>query len=225
MRAGLKGIGVLAGIMMVLSLIYLLAGQIGGAIPANRAWREVEAGVTIYVETNGIHTGVTVPAVAAGIDWRALVPASDLTDPRHARPWLAFGWGERAFYLETPTWADVKLGTVARSAFGSDATLMHVDHVARMRPGADARPVTLTAQEYRRLAAFIRQSFKLRDGRAIRVGSYGPADVFYEATGHYNALRTCNSWTGEALRHAGVRTGAWTPFPWTVMWWFGAPDQ
>jgi uncharacterized protein (TIGR02117 family) len=223
-RTGLRWAARALAALLAIFAAYLLAGHIGGAIPSNRDWAPPREGVTIYVETNGIHTGVTVPTVAAGIDWRRLVRAEHLRDPRYAGGWLAFGWGERAFYLETPTWADLDISTVAKSAIGSDRTLVHVDHIARVRPGEDARPVVLTPEQYRQLVDHILRTFALRDGAAVPVGSYGVADVFYEARGHYDALQTCNSWTGDALRAAGVRVGAWTPFPWTVMWWFDAPQ-
>lgn len=42
---------------------------------------------------------------------------------------------------------------------------------------------------------------------------YGLADTFYAAKGTYSLLYTCNNWTGDALKAAGVRTGWWTPFP------------
>jgi hypothetical protein len=42
--------------------------------------------------------------------------------------------------------------------------------------------------------------------------------MFYEANGPYSAFYTCNSWTGEALRAAGVKTGLWTPLSQSVMW-------
>ncbi|HEX8448713.1 MAG TPA: DUF2459 domain-containing protein [Allosphingosinicella sp.] len=42
--------------------------------------------------------------------------------------------------------------------------------------------------------------------------------MFYEAVGPYSAVYTCNSWTGAALRHAGVRTGLWTPLSQSIMW-------
>ena len=37
---------------------------------------------------------------------------------------------------------------------------------------------------------------------------------------HYNALNTCNTWTGSVLKKAGVRIGMWTPLPGGVMRWF-----
>jgi uncharacterized protein (TIGR02117 family) len=197
---------------------YAAAGLVGGAIPANRAWRPPARGVTIYVESNGVHTGIVVPKVAAGIDWRPRVPASDLADPRYARfDHVAFGWGERAFYLETPTWADVKPSIILAAATGSARTLMHVEHVRRPRPANDVRKVVLRPDEYRKLAAYIASSFATGGARHRGYAGY---DVFYDARGRYDAIRTCNTWTGQALRTADIRVGAWTPFPVTVMRWF-----
>lgn len=192
--------------------------MIGGAIPANRGWRQAPAGVRIWVESNGVHTGIVVPKVAGGIDWRPLLRAEHLRDPRYAGyDHASFGWGEAQFYLETPTWAEARVGTVAAAAFGSDATLVHVDHVPAPKPGRGTRPIMLSVAEYRRLAAFLRAS--IADPRAHRFG-YGAYDVFYAGRGHYSAVATCNAWTGDALRYAGVKVGAWTPFPITVMGWF-----
>lgn len=197
---------------------YAVAGLIGGAIPSNGGWRAPATGVHIFVESNGVHTGIIVPKVAAGVDWRGVARAEDLRDPRFAGyDHVEFGWGEKTFYLETPTWADVKLRTVLASAIGSTRTLMHVDHLPMPSARDGAREIVLSPTQYRRLVAYIRASF--RDGGA-RYRGYAGYDAFYEANGRYDAVRTCNSWTGDALRFAGVRVGAWTPFPVTVMGWF-----
>lgn len=197
---------------------YAAAGLIGGAIPANPAWREPGRGVRIYVESNGIHVGIVVPKLAAGIDWRPLLAARHLRDPRYAAfDHAGFGWGEAKFYLETPTWWDVRPGTIAAAATGSDRTLVHVDHVPAPKPDGNVRTLVLTPDQYRRLAHYLRAS--MADRPRAQPG-YGPNDAFYTGTGRYSAIRTCNAWAGDALRYAGVRVGAWTPFPVTVLWWF-----
>jgi uncharacterized protein (TIGR02117 family) len=197
---------------------YATAGLIGGAIPTNTGWHEPAQGVRIAVDSNGVHTGLIVPLIAAGVDWRDLIRPGDVADPRYADyPMVEIGWGERAFYLETPTWADVKPSTVFTAAIGSDRTLMHVDHLPVPTASDDTRIITLRPEEYRRLAAFIRAQFGPRGWH--RTG-YSANDAFYAARGHYSAFRTCNAWTGDALRYAGVRIGAWTPFAVTVMGWF-----
>jgi uncharacterized protein (TIGR02117 family) len=201
---------------------YGAAGMAGGAIPSNSGWTAPETGVRIYIESNGIHTGLVLPVTAGDVDWQDLLQPGDLRDPRYAAySHVSIGWGERSFYLETPTWADVKPATVIGAAIGSDRTVMHVDHVPEPRVDEDVRSITLRPEEYRRLADFIRASFRSEAGR--RAGhqfGYAAYDAFYEARGHYSAITTCNSWTGDALRHAGVRIGAWTPFPVTVLGWF-----
>ena len=204
--------------LALLILAYAAAGLIGGSLPANPGWRAPESGVTIWVESNGIHTGFVMPKVAAGIDWRPFAPAADLRDPRYARfDHVAIGWGEHGFYLGTPTWAELRPGTVLAAALGSGRTLLHVEHVPAPRDGPDERRIVLRPEEYRRLATFI---ITARVGGGRRWPGYGANDVFYQARGRYSALHTCNSWTGEGLRAAGVRVARWTPFPATVMGWF-----
>jgi len=209
--------GVVAALLLVIAS-YGLAGVIGGLIPSNPDWRPPPAGVTIWVESNGIHTGIVVPKVAAGVDLRPLVPSRDLADPRFAaHPFVAFGWGERDFYLNTATWRDVRPATVLGALFGSDTTLMHVEHLARPAPGPDVRALTITPRQYRRLIAYIRATYAPSPQR--HPGYFG-YDAFYTARGRYDGITTCNAWTGNALRFAGIRVGAWTPFPGGVMRWF-----
>ena len=197
-------------------LCYGVAGLIGGLVPANRGWTPPATGVRIYVEDNGIHTGIVVPAAAAGVDWGRVVRPEHLRDPRYAGyGWRSFGWGDRDFYIGTPTWWDLNPLVVLKGAFGSDGSVMHVEAIPEPRVGRSVRTVMLTPEEYRRLAGFIRASFAPGPSRF----GYGAYDAFYPARGHYSAIRTCNAWTGEALRRAGMTMGRWTPFPQTVMRW------
>jgi len=202
---------------------YTTAGMIGGSIPANASWVPPAEGIHIFVEDNGIHTGIVMPVTAAGVDWRGAFPARDLADPRYAGfDHVAVGWGDRAFYVETPAWRDLDPMLVLRAAIGSSRTVLHVEHVPAPPVGGAVREIVLTPAQYRRLAAFVRDTM----GAGGKVaGGYGPDDAFYDARGGYSAIVTCNEWTGRALRHAGVRVGAWTPFPVTVLGWFPSPPQ
>lgn len=213
----------IAAALALLLLAYAAAGLVGGAIPRNAGWTPPGARdggvVRVLIESNGVHTGLVVPKVAAGEDLRDLLPGGDLADPRFAAlDHVAVGWGESAFYLNTPTWADVRPLTLLHAALGSDRVVLHVEHVRVPATGEDTRAVVLRPEEYRRLVAFIRASFAPAP-RWHRTG-YGAGDAFYAATGRYDAVRTCNTWTGDALAAAGVRVGAWTPFPVTVLGWF-----
>jgi uncharacterized protein (TIGR02117 family) len=218
LRRAVAGIFSLIGAIIGL---YVLAGIGGSLIPSNADWEEPENGILLYVHDNGVHTGLVLPRENAVADWSDLVRPEDLADPRYASDHLLFGWGDRAFYLETPTWGDLRPSTALTALFGSEASLVHVDHVATPHEADDMRPLRVTPDQYRRIAGAIRAQFALdENGRSQPVPGYGPADIFYEAHGRYNAIRTCNEWTGAILRDAGVRIGAWTPFNFSVMRWF-----
>ena len=197
---------------------YPLCGFIAGGIPANPGWSQPQQGVTLFIESNGVHVGIVMPKQAAGVDLRGVFPDRDLSDPRFGgHGHVSVGGGERDFYLETPTWADLKPQTVVAAAFGSDRTLVHVDHVPAPAPGSDVRRLVIRPAEYRRLVAYVQAS--LVPGGERHRGYFG-ADAFYQAHGRYSAFHTCNAWVGDALRFAGIRTGVWTPFPATVQWWY-----
>ena len=220
-RAFRIGARALAALLAV-PILYLLAALLLGAVPANADWEEPRAGVTIFLRTNGVHTWIVVPKVTAEMDWRPFAPGEHVRDPRWgAADHLALGYGNRTFYLETPTWGDLTMKNAFLAAFGQGRSLMHADHTHRPRREEWQRPLRITREQYRRLAEHIARSFQRgADGRTMPVlgRGYDDSDMFYEAVGPYTAFYTCNSWTGEALRAAGVKTGLWTPLSQSIMW-------
>jgi len=210
-----------AGIVAV-PLLYFLAAVIFGIIPANVAFHQPARGITILVRSNGVHTWIVMPKVTEEMDWRPYASPRHLDDPRWGNAdHVAIGYGNREFYLNTPNWGDLSPRTAALALFGSGPTLLHVEHVDRPRDEERQRPIRITRDQYRRLAGFIQMRFRLDSGgRPIPVlgRGYGPGDMFYEASGGYSFVMTCNEWTGRALRAAGVRTGLWTPFEQSIMW-------
>jgi uncharacterized protein (TIGR02117 family) len=220
-RRTLKASGIAVLVLLALLVLYFAAALVGALIPANSEWREPKDGVRIFLRTNGVHTWIMVPTVRPEMDWRPWVPAAHIADPRYAGNYLAFGYGNRDFYLNTPTWWDLRPRTALAAAFGGGPALVHAEYEHDPRRDEWHRPLTISSEEYRRLAAFIRASFvRDADGRTRPVlgRGYGRADIFYEAGGRYDMFRTCNEWTGEALRSAGIRTGIWTPLERSIMW-------
>ena len=203
---------------------YLLAALVGSLVPVNRGWKEPERGITIYLANNGIHADLIMPVRAAGLDWGAFVPRSDMAGTR-GEQWVGFGAGERRVYLDTPTWADISPRTLLAATTGGER-IVHVEYTAD--PTYAAREIRLTPEQYRRLWASIRAEFRLdRDGKAIRIDhpGYGPRDAFYQGVGRASALSTCNNWTAGRMRLAGIRTSLWSPFVQGLVWRYRRADQ
>jgi len=204
--------------VLAIPLLYVLAALIGGLIPVNASWKEPDEGVIIYLANNGVHADLVLPANAQGLDWRHLVPKSDMASVPADAQWIAFGAGERRVYLETPTWGDLSIKTAAIALTGGER-VMHVEWVRD--PAYAARSIRLTPEQYRRLWAAIRVGFLLdADGKPVRIDhpGYGPSDAFYRGTGKANAIHTCNQWAASRLRLAGVKAPLWSPFVQGLVW-------
>jgi len=218
LRLGIRLLGALAAI----PVLYLLAALLLGTIPANRGWEEPKDGVTLFIRTNGVHTWIVVPAVSPEMDWRPFAPAVHLKDPNWGRAsHVALGYGNRTFYLETPTWGDLSMKNAFLAAFGQGRSLVHVDYTHNPQADEFTKPIRVTHEQYARLAKHMAASFQRGpDGKTMPVlgRGYTSSDMFYEGVGPYSALYTCNAWTGEALRAAGVRMGLWTPLSQSLMW-------
>ena len=205
--------------------LFLLAGWIGSSIPRNRDWHEPAAddpaAVTIYTETNGVHTALVLPKYTPQKDWSETFPLRDLGNPARPYTHISVSWGERRVFLETPTWADLSPLTVLHIAGVGGEGLLHVAHYVRPAAADDIRPLRLSAAQY---AVVVGRIEALLPPGAIgeprrHYPGYGDYDAFYDARGRYTAANTCNQWTSDTLAAAGVKTGIWTPFAGGVMKW------
>jgi uncharacterized protein (TIGR02117 family) len=200
-------------------LLFLIVPLILGTLvprPLFTATGEGEAPTRqILLLHNPIHTDI-----ALRLDDELRAQFADLAAEGFAigRPdavYLVLGWGGRSFYIETPTWGDLKPLPVFR-ALTVDRSVMHVDlagDIARDMP--QVRSLMLSEAGYRQMVQAIRASFSSREGRvqSLPGTSYGDNDMFFEANVRFNALVGCNTWTAAMLRAGGLRTGWWTPLP------------
>jgi uncharacterized protein (TIGR02117 family) len=204
-------------------VVYLLFALVLALVPVNASFTHALAGsggVPIYLRSNGVHADVVLPTRNALHDWSAEFPVRHMRDLAAPLGWIAFGWGDRAFMLETPTWRDMRVRTAVAALAGIGDGAMHVEYVEHPQH-FDVAPVLLAAGQYRDLVATVRRSFR-RDARGapipIEARGYGTRDAFYEAVPVYSLRLTCNEWTRQVLAAVGVRVPAWAPLPAPLFW-------
>lgn len=169
----------------------------------------------ILLLSNPIHTDIAVPIDSDLLNAFAFIENDGLPVRAPGAQYLVFGWGGRAFYLETPTWSELKLIPLLKG-LTADRSAMHVSLAGELVPGDDSMPLFVSERRYQDLLSYIRASFADvgSDTPIHIVGSgYGDYDTFYEGNGTFTALLGCNTWTSAALRTAGIQTGFWTPMP------------
>ncbi len=204
----------------------MVAALIGSHIPANSKWQQPAEGVDIFVETNGVHVSLIVPMSAAGDDLSDLIRPDQVANPELYGTHVMVGWGHKRVYRNARTWADVKSRDIASAIIGSDDTTLHIYHLINPQPLSYRRMLRVTPEQFHIIVTQIRNTFRLdAGGKSHAYPAYGPDNIFYDSNGHYSAFNTCNTWTGDVLRRAGVRMGIWTPMPGGIMRWFPAPSM
>lgn len=209
-------------LLLAFTLAYVGAAIVLGLIPVNRDYVSAAGGVEVFVVSNGVHVDFVLPVRCAAVDWSELLPREEFGDVDASYDHVWFGWGERAFYIETPTWADVKVSVVAKAMLYPTPTAMHVVY-SRFAPaaGESVKRLMLSPEEMHTLVRLIRESFQItKDGSFQRIAgaSYGATDNFYEARGSYHLFNTCNMWTNRLLSETGVRTAVWSPFTLAILY-------
>lgn len=214
-------------VVFCLGFGYALAIAIG-LIPVNRDFVPPSTGgVPIYVYSGAVHSDLILPTQTGDLDWRKEFAPSLFQKPVDNFSHVAIGWGDRGFYLDTPTWADLKASTAARALLVSSESVVHVQFMGKPRESKTCRRLLLSQLQYEELTDFIRDSFSKTDSKitAIDGESYGNTDAFFEGAGSYHAFNTCNCWAANALQSAGVTVPWFAPMPRTILWYLPPAEK
>lgn len=176
--------------------------------------------IPIYILSNGVHTDVVLPVKNEFKDWTSQIPFSDTVSKDSIMNFVAFGWGDKGFYLDTPTWADLKTSTALKAVSGFNTTAMHVTYYKKMLENEKCVKLYIESKNYLKLVKYIESSFQLNSNSFTKIDTdavYGKNDIFYDAKGHYSLFYTCNSWTNQALKAANQKAALWTIFDFGIL--------
>ena len=205
---------------VILCLILLIFLYAGSAYVLSRVGTSREAtgsnDVAIYILTNGVHTDIAMPVKSPYKDWSREIKYSNTSKKDTAFKYVAMGWGDKGFYLETPTWADLKVSTAFKAAFSLSTSAIHATFYKTLKEDNTCVKIEISAAQYQRLVTYIENSFK-RDSNGQfmfiqTTANYGTDDAFYDAVGSYSLFHTCNTWANNALKSCGQKASFWTPF-------------
>jgi uncharacterized protein (TIGR02117 family) len=201
--------------IVAIVLLYLLSAFCLSRITIDKE-PDTSADVELFILTNGVHTDIVVPARNEQMDWRTQVKLTNTKVADSTYKYLAMGWGDKGFYLETPTWADLKAKTAFKAAFALSTTAIHATYYSTVTESETCKKMMISKEQYTRLINYITDSFqKDANGNFMPIvtnANYGDADAFYEAYGSYSVFKTCNSWANKGLKECGQKCCFWTAF-------------
>lgn len=214
-KKALKLILYTTGTFIGLILLYIAAAFLLSRITVNEDVVAKEE-VTIYILSNGVHTDIVVPVKTQWMDWSRLVKYEHTTGKDSTAHFVGFGWGDKGFYLETPTWADLKFSVAFKAAFALSNSAIHATFHRQMQEGEQCKRIKIGSDDYQKLVDYIHGSFQKTSTGEVQyiatTANYGTTDAFYEATGSYSLFHTCNTWANNGLKACGQKASLWTPF-------------
>lgn len=192
-----------------------------------RKWGELPTSGTcnlkIYISGDLMHVNLFVPVRTAVFDWGKRLALEEIggSSAQHYR-YLQFGWGDRIWYTQTPSWEEFRLTNALRALFAPNnaSALLVKGHAAVPKyPNEEIKCIHLGQADYLALMNFLDTSFQTdQQGNKLRIqsGQDGQSG-FYVANGTYSVVRTCNSWAADGLRAANVNTPVWAGLAPAVM--------
>ncbi|MDB5255681.1 MAG: urease-associated protein [Chitinophagaceae bacterium] len=206
-------------LLYVLALIplYFIVAFLLSYIPYNRSFTsEKEHPILVQLHSNGVHTDILLPVENSIYNWHSFLP--DIPAEHNV---VAFGWGDKGFYLNTPTWDDLTFSTAFKACTGLSTTAMHVSYYkGALRPSEHTVSVFINAQQYQKLVDYIQASFQHDANGKLLLVKHDPryySGQFYDAKGRYSLFTSCNSWVNKGLKKSELKTCLWTPFDWPLL--------
>lgn len=204
----------IAGLVLFVA-IYCLAAIGLSRIPVNKN-PQASNDMEIYILSNGVHVDIVVPVKSGLIDWSQFMEYEHTRAADTLADLIAFGWGDKGFYLETPTWAELKFSVAFKAAFALGSSAIHSTFYRELEESETCKKLTISKQQYAELVKYIKQSLEWTPDEKVKLietdARYSDHDAFYEAHRVYHLFHTCNTWANNALKAAGLKASLWTPY-------------
>ncbi len=201
------------GYILILPVSYLVISIILSFITVNDKATNTQKNHTIYLSSNGVHLEIIIQK-------QDLIPAileGQIYNDK--AQYFSFGWGDKNFYVETPTWGDFTLLNGLEALFFVSPSLLHVTRHSKTKKHWVA--IKVNKEQLIKINRYINNTFKLdqRNQKILLAGlGYKKNDDFYEAMGSYTCFNTCNSWVNSALKQSSIKSCLWTPYDFGLLY-------
>ena len=160
---------------------------------------------TIYYIYRDWHTSVMLDAAT----YRKLskLPLTDVTLHTEVAPagYVRIGWGDGEYYTGKSTSVVTATRALIASRYSAIQVIGYTADPFTRIPAETRVALRITDEAMQALVSYLDASFVSREGKLQQLHAYVEnSGVFFEASQHYGLLHNCNSWSGDALRAAGL---------------------
>lgn len=208
----IKKIGKCIITIILIPVVYLIISLILTLIPITNKEGYSEKNKSIYLISNGVHLNIIIP--------KNQLSSKLLDGLRYFKDdnYFSFGWGDKKFYLNTPTWGDLTFNNAFRALFLKSPTLIHLARYSTIN--VDWVEIKVSQNQLNKINQYIYKTFYFNpQNKKILLNNKGYSfnDDFYEALGSYSCFRTSNSWVNTGLKKSDIKACLWTPYDFALL--------
>jgi len=199
-----------------LVLLYLIAAFVLSRFSIEGI-NEANSPIEIVIVNSGVHTDFILPKNNSVVNWDTIFPIKNTLKKDSTLQYVSIGWGDRNFFLNTPTWDDLTFNTAINAALGLGEAALHVNYCSGIPINNEYKIIYVSEKQYKNLVIFILENAILENNKPRQIIPHMPEtiqsnDAYYESPGSYGLFYTCNSFVNEGLIATGKRAALWTPF-------------
>lgn len=180
-------------------LSFLLAGC--ASMPPTKNIPVANTKHTIYFIYRGWHTSILLDAKLVAAHNPQL--ASDMKGQRYAR----IGWGDGDYFTGKSKSTTAAAKALVASGYSAVQVLVYEYEPFEEIPSETIVPLAITDEGIGKLLAYLGNSIAVdQQGQLVRLQGYGDiaGSSFFKSRDHYSVFSNCNTWSGNALRAAGL---------------------
>lgn len=188
-------------------MVYLICALFLSLITVNRSAEAEDVEHSIYLSSNGVHLFIVLPQSDCAPE---LLEGLNLM---YDDQYVAFGWGDENFYLNTPSWSDLTVTNALKALFVNSPTLVNVTKYRCQ--SAHWLEIPVDEQQLAALNSYLCHAFQTDErGNKMHLTAqgYSARNDFYRAYGNYSIFKTCNTWVNTGFKQSGLKACLWTPF-------------
>lgn len=170
------------------------------SLPSTKNIPAANAKHTIYFIYRGWHTSILLDAKLLAAQNPQL--AADLKGQKYAR----IGWGDGDYFTGKNKSAMTAAKALVASGYSAVQLLTYDYEPFNEIPAETLVPLAITDEGMQTLMSYLGGSIAIdQQGKPVRLPAFGDAmGAFFQSKDHYSVFSNCNTWSGNALRAAGL---------------------
>ena len=211
-KIGQYGLNTIYSIISIATFYYMCC-LVLPLIHVNNDYLKKNKGIAIYITNNEGKCNIIIPVKNKLTNWEDQFNSIKFDSIQPNQKWLCFGFDEEDAYLENDS-SYLSYLFLFPEYCGFGQSIIHVNHINdSLLNKSKTLKIYLGTEQYLQLCNFIKESFETNESDSLKPIvklAHFNNEVIFEAKQEFSFIYTSNTWTNNALKSFGYKTGIWT---------------